>query len=496
VTLRGPVVPSLPEEQPVAGVTTPADPGGEVAVPGASLGNPAADASRGNPVTGAAGAARDRSVTGKPEPMPSDRTATTWQADPDVVRVQRRTVRMLIAAQVVGGIGIGAGASLGALLAEAVTGSEATAGLARTCATLGAAVVALPLALLASQRGRRIALGLGWAVAAVGAVVLVVSAAAMNVPLLIIGMLLFGAGTATNLQSRFAATDLAEPRHRARALSVVVWSTTIGSVLGPNLAGPGRTFADWFGVPATAGGFVISAVVLAAGAIAMWVFLRPDPLLTAHHHARLSGTPHTRQHSLAVTARAIAASPLTRFAFVTVVLGHTVMAAVMTMTPVHMADHGASLELIGMTISVHVLGMYAFSPVVGMISDRIGRVPAILIGQCVFVASAVIAGLSGSSTALVTAGLFLLGLGWSFSLVAGSTLLGESVDEAIRPTVQGTADMAMNMLAAVAAGVSGVIQSSIGFGGLNAVAGVLTIPVLLLMIVTGVSGRRVAQLRL
>jgi MFS family permease len=477
VTARGPVVPSLPEEQPVAGVTTPADPAGEVAVTGGPGADPVA-------VTVPPGAA-------------AARAATSWQAAPDVAGIQRRTVWMLMAAQVIGGIGIGAGASLGALLAEAVTGSEATAGLARTCSTLGAAVVALPLALLASRRGRRIALGLGWALAAVGAVLLVASAATMNVPLLIIGMLLFGAGTATNLQSRFAATDLAEPRHRARALSVVVWSTTIGSVLGPNLAGPGRAVASWFGVTATAGGFVISAMVLAAGALAMWVFLRPDPLLTAQHHARLAGSPHARpQRSLSVTARAIAASPLTRFAFVTVVLGHTVMAAVMTMTPVHMADHGASLELIGMTISVHVLGMYAFSPVVGMISDRIGRVPAILIGQCVFVASAVIAGLSGSSTVLVTAGLFLLGLGWSFALVAGSTLLGESVDEAIRPTVQGTADMAMNMLAAVAAGVSGVIQSSIGFGGLNAVAGVLTIPVLLLMIITGVSGRRVAQLRL
>jgi MFS family permease len=358
-------------------------------------------------------------------------------------------------------------------------------------------VVALPLALLATRRGRRLALGLGWALAGIGAVLLVVSSAISDIPVLIIGMLLFGAGTATNLQSRYAATDLAEPRHRARALSMVVWSTTVGSVLGPNLAGPGRAVASWLGVPSISGGFVISAVVLAAGAVAMWVFLRPDPLLTAQHHARLAGTPHVRTgRSLTVTARAIGASPLTRFAFVTVVLGHTVMAAVMTMTPVHMADHGASLELIGMTISVHVLGMYAFSPVVGMISDRIGRVRAILIGQVVFVASAVVAGLSGSSTAMVTAGLFLLGLGWSFSLVAGSTLLGESVDEAIRPTVQGTADMAMNLLAAVAAGLSGVIQSAFGFGGLNAVAGLLTIPVLLLMIITGVAGRRVAELRM
>ena len=402
---------------------------------------------------------------------------------------------MLIVAQIVGGIGIGAGASLGALLAEQVTDSESWAGLARTSSTLGAALVALPLAMLAARRGRNTALGLGWALASIGAVLLVLSAVHSNVPLLVIGMLMFGSGTATNLQSRYAATDLAQPPHRARTLSLVVWSTAIGSVLGPNLSGVGATVAGWSGLPALAGGFVISAVVLGLGAVAMWVFMRPDPLLTAQRHAPGAGSNTRKQRSLSVTMRAIADSPVTRFAFVTIVLGQTVMAAVMTMTPVHMADYGAGLDIIGFTISVHVLGMFGFSPVVGIISDRIGRIPAILIGQAIFVASAVIAGLAGSSTALVTIGLFLLGLGWSFSLIAGSALLAESVPEAIRPTVQGTGDMAMNGLAAVAAGMSGLIMATLGFGGLNAIAGLLTIPVLLLMILTTVSGKRVAELR-
>ncbi len=426
------------------------------------------------------------------DPLRPDRPI--WQADGQIVRAQRRVMRMLIAAQIVGGIGIGAGASLGSLLAEAVTGSEATAGLARTGSTLGAAVVALPLALLASRRGRRVALGLGWALACVGAVLLVVSAALGDVPLLIAGMLLFGSGNATSLQSRFAATDLAHPRHRARALSIVMWSTTVGTVLGPNLAGPGVWVASLFQVPAESGGFVIAAVVVAIGAVILWVFLRPDPLLTAQRLAARAdtGPPRARQ-GLAAGVRIIFSSPVTRFAFVSVVLGQTVMAAVMTMTPVHMAHHGASLELVGMTISVHVLGMYAFSPIVGMISDRIGQVRAIVLGQAVFLASAVISGLSGPSTALVTAGLFLLGLGWSFALVAGSTLLGESVDESVRTAVQGTTDTAMNLLAAVAAGVSGVVQSAFGFGGLNVVAALLTVPVLAMVLLGRM--RRTAGLR-
>jgi MFS family permease len=431
-------------------------------------------------------AAGDGPVAGGTAVEPGGRE---WQADPAVIRIQRRSVRMLVAAQVVGGVGIGAGASLGALLAEQVTRSESMAGLARTCTTLGAAAIALPLAMLARRRGRNTALGLGWALASLGGIVLVFSAATLNVPLLVLGMLMFGCGTAVNLQSRYAAIDLARPASRGRTLSLVVWSTTIGSVVGPNLASPGARVAAWFDLPKLSGGYLISGAVLVLGAVAMFVFMRPDPLLTAQ---RYSGSPdgagNGRQRNLRVTLHAIGASPVTRFAFVTVALGHTVMAAIMTMTPVHMMDHGSTLTLVGMAISVHVLGMYAFSPVVGILSDRIGRTLTVLIGQGIFVLAAVFGAVSGSSTVLVTIGLFLVGLGWSFSLVAGSTLLAESVPESVRPTVQGTSDMVMNLMAAVAAGGSGFVQELAGFGGLNFVAALLTIPVLVLYL--GVTVRR------
>lgn len=411
-----------------------------------------------------------------------------WQAEPEVVRVQRRTVRMLICAQIIGGVGIGAGASMGALLAEAVTNSESMAGLARTSSTLGAALVAIPLALLASRRGRRISLGSGWLLAAVGGVALVLSAALGSVIVLIIGMLMFGSGTATNMQSRYAATDIAMPARRAGTLSLVVWSTTIGAVLGPNLSGPGKAVAEALGLPVLAGAFVISAVVLAGGAVLMLAFMRPDPLLLARRHTPAAVTapgtsPPKRNMRAALTA--ISSSTIARFALVAVVLGHTVMAAVMTMTPVHMFHHGASLEIVGMTISVHVLGMYAFSPLVGRLADNWGRVPVIVSGQGLFIFSAVLAGLSGSSTVLVTAGLLMLGLGWSCTLVAGSALLVESVPDYIRTSVQGTSDMLMNVSAAIAAGISGPLQTAWGFGGLNVVAAALTLPVLLLLIGLG-----------
>ncbi|MEO6956380.1 MAG: MFS transporter [Antricoccus sp.] len=415
-------------------------------------------------------------------------TPAEWQSDPDIQRIQKRTVRVLILSQIIGGVGVGAAASMGSLLAESITNSESLAGIARTSSTLGAAVVGLPLALLAIRRGRRGALSLGWAVAALGGIVLVVAAVTSSVVLLVLGMLMFGSGSATNLQSRYAAADLAAPSHRARALSMVVWSTTIGSVLGPNLAGPGAVVARSLSIPSLSGAFVIASVALVIAAIVMAILLRPDPLLEARSRDAAAVAAETGRelearepHNLRAILALIAKTPAARFAFVVVILGHTVMGAVMTMTPVHMSMHGASLSLVGLTISAHVLGMFAFSPFVGALADRWGRVQTIVAGQGLFVLSAIFAGLSGGSVVLVTIGLFLLGLGWSFSLVAGSAMLSDSVPTSIRPAVQGTADTSMNIVSAIAAGLSGPILMGWGFGGLNIVAAVLVIPVLLLL---------------
>lgn len=423
-----------------------------------------------------------------------DTDTEAWLGHPEVRIVQRRTVRSLIGAQIVGGIGIGAGASMGSLLAEAVTDSESMAGLARTATTLGAALAAIPLAILANRRGRRVSLGSGWAIAAVGAAGLVLAAAVNSVTILIVGMLLFGFGSATNLQSRYAATDIALPNKRARTLSIVLWSTAIGAVLGPNLSGPGVAVANLLGVPTLAGAFVIATVALTIGALGIWVFLRPDPLqMIRKHEPQAAAAPGTAppKRNMRAALQAVSVSPVARFALVAIVLGHTTMAAVMTMTPVHMYHHDASLELVGMTISVHVLGMYAFSPVVGWLADKWGRVQVIALGQVLFVAAAIFAGTSCSSVLRVTIGLLLLGIGWSCSLVAGSSLLVESVPVHVRTSVQGTSDMLMNVAAAIAAGVSGPLQTIWGFGGLNTAATILTVPVLILLGTRGV--RRSAE---
>jgi len=410
--------------------------------------------------------------------------STAWQDEPGVVAAQRRTVWVLVAAQVTGGVGTGAAASMAVLLAESVTASESMAGIARTASTVGAAAVGLPLAMLAIRRGRRIALGLGWTVAFVGGLLLIASAIERSVVLLVLGMLMFGSGSATNLQTRYAAADLAPPLRRARALAVAVWATTIGAVLGPNLGGPGTAVARVLGLPELAGAFVISGASLLVAIGVITVLLRPDPLLLARRREHVATVDEGRPRSptgVRALLRIVASSPRARFAFAAIVFSQTAMTAVMTMTPVHMSHHGASLTVVGLTISAHIVGMFAFSPLVGILADRWGPGRTVVLGQAVFVASAAVSGLAGGSVVGITVGLFLLGLGWSASLVAGSSLLGSSVPAGVRPAVQGLADTGMNVVSAVAAGLSGPVLAGWGFGPLNLLAGLLVVPVLVLL---------------
>lgn len=386
-----------------------------------------------------------------------------------------------MSAQVVAGVGMGSMISSGGLLVEHLSGSQATAGLATTLATLGAALLSVPLAALSRARGRRTGLGAGWLIAAAGALTVPLAAGAGLLPVTLLGMLLIGAASAANLQSRYAATDLAEPRARAGALSLVVWSTTLGSVLGPNLSGPGAVLARPLGLPDAAGTFVFSVVAFLLGWLIIHTGLRPDPLLLAQEQQPEPSDPHERKERFAARMRTalrhVAASPAALTGLAALVLGHAVMVSVMTMTPVHLAHEGASLSIVGFTISLHVAGMYALSPLVGRAADRFGRVPVILLGQVVYVAATLLAGTAGNRQWAVAAGLFLLGAGWSCATVAGSTLLSESVDAAHRPEVQGMSDTLMNLVGAAGGALSGALTAVYGYGGLNAAAAVLALPV-------------------
>lgn len=419
---------------------------------------------------------------------------TTWLELPDVVRARRRTTATLLAAQVLGTLGLGAAPSVGVLLAEEVTSSETWAGIARSATTVGAALAAFPLGALAARRGRAVALGLAWGAAAAGAALLVLAAQAGSTAVLVLGMLALGLGTAASLQARFAATDLAEPHLRGRALSLVVWVGTVGAVLGPNLGVPGGRVEAGTGLAPLTGAFAIAAVLLVATSVVVAVGMRPDPLLLAQRHtataAQAGPTPPPGRAGVAQALRHVRASPSAVLALTALVLAHVAMVSVMTMTPVHLVHHGHGVSVVGLTISLHVLGMFALSPVVGAAADRWGPVPVVVVGEGILLLAAAVNAAGAASMGAVAAGLTLLGLGWSVVTVPASTLLTESVPAPSRPLVQGTGDALMNAAAAVGAIASGPLLALVGFPGLATVSAATTVPVLLLVLRSAARRRR------
>lgn len=391
----------------------------------------------------------------------------------DTRTVQSRTVRVLFCAQVLSGLGMGAGMSIGSLLAYEVTGDEGLAGLSRIISGVCVGLFAVPLARLAAARGRRPALVTGWLVAAVGALVLVGAVAWHQLALLFVGMGLFSAGSASGLMTRFAATDLAEPQRRASTLSLVVWATTLGSVLGPNLAAPGAVVGRVLGIADIAGAYLLAAIGTLAAAALVFVALRPDPLVLANRDA----PPGPARKGLS-GLRPAWAHPDLRLALVTMVCAQFVMAAVMVLTPVHMKLVGLSLSTVGLTMSLHIGGMYAFSPVVGWLVDRLGERRVIAIGLAVFASSLVAAWFAGAALWRLNLALFPLGLGWSLCNVAGSALLTRTAPAAERTQVQGAADTCSSWAAALAAGASGPVMGVVHYSGLAGFAALGLVPVL------------------
>lgn len=383
---------------------------------------------------------------------------------------------MLVVSQILGGLGVAIGIALAPMLATEVTGSEALSGLAPTASVAGTALLSLPLAALMTSRGRRPGLVLAYLIGALGGALVVLGTVARSFPLLLLGMAAFGAGSSANLQARFAAADLVGPERRGRAISTVVWATTIGSVVGPNIAAPaGRVFRGT-PVPETAGPYLWSAVAFLLAGVVVAVLLRPDPLLTARALAPRSAQGG-RKRSLRDGVAAVRESPMAGLALGTVTVSHTAMVSIMVMTPVHLGGHGAGLQLIGLVISGHIAGMYAFSPVMGWLADRFGRLSVIGLAVGLLSCASLLAGTAGPRHGQTALGLFVLGLGWSAGMIAGSALLTDSVPQDARAAVQGLSDLTMNAAAGIGGATAGVIVAQWGYGPLNAIGAALLLPV-------------------
>ncbi len=401
----------------------------------------------------------------------------TTAAAPARAGLQRRVVVTLVGSQMLGGVGVASGITVASLLAADLAGDETWAGLANTFQVLGSALIAIPVARLMAARGRRPGLLAGYAIALAGAAVVLVAVVARNFPLLLLGSLMFGGATTANNQARYAAADLAEERHRGRDLSIVVWATTVGAVLGPNLTGPGADVADLFGLPPLAGGFVFSLVGFALAAALLATRLRPDPLLVARQLAHVddSETPEHKSHGSVIRGlRVIARYPAASMGLVAAAVAHAVMVSIMVMTPLHMQHGHAELRVIGFVISMHVLGMFAFSPLVGLAVDRLGGLTVALAGAGILIGAGVLAAASqeGWSVRLMIA-LILLGLGWSCAYVSGSTMLAAAVPVAERAGAQGAADLTMGLVAGGAGAFAGVVVDHFGYHELGLGAAVL-----------------------
>lgn len=390
------------------------------------------------------------------------------------VDVRKNTLRTLSAAQIISGLGVAGAVPAGALLVLDISGSEPLAGLAQTFSVLGSALMAIPLANLTQRGGRRTALATGYSIGAVGGIITVVGGAARIFPLIFLGILLVGAASAASYQSRFAATDLAEERHRGRDLSYVVWAGTVGSVLGPNLVGLTSSMAHSLGLPRLTGPYLVACVMLIIGALVIFIFLRPDPYLFSRVEAHILLTG--RKGSTRLALKTIRESKTASLALLAIVVGHIVMGSIMVMTPIQMHHYQDSLAIIGLVISVHIAGMYAFSPLMGWLSDKFGPPKVILLGVLILITAATIAGTAPMDGAgILGAGLFLLGLGWSATLVAGSTLLAQSVPIELRPSVQGASDLMMNGAGALAGALSGLV---VAFGSYGLLCALAVVPVL------------------
>ncbi|WP_022891082.1 MFS transporter [Agromyces subbeticus] len=412
------------------------------------------------------------------------------------------SLTVLVVNQLLAGVGVASGIAVAALLVDELTGAVALAGLAQSSSVLGAAVTAIPLARLAVRSGRHVALATGYALALAGAVLVVAAAASGWVLLVFLGLAAFGAGAAAGLQARFAATEIAAAGFEARSMSLVLWATTLGSVAGPLLAATGDSVGIALGLPPLVGPFLFSGVAFALSTLLVATLLRlPKPGTMATDAA----APPLDSASVATPAeespapslepgegahaaperpigawqalRTAVRDPRALFAILAIVCSHTVMIGVMVMTPVHMTAHGLSLSLVGVVLSIHIIGMYGASPLVGWLVDKMGPPRVIATGAGILIVAALIGILSpADDMLLIPLALGLLGLGWSCGLIGGSTLLTTSVEPEVRVPLQGATDAAMNLAAAASAALSGVVLGAAGFAGVNVVALLVLVP--------------------
>jgi MFS family permease len=389
--------------------------------------------------------------------------------------VPRRGVLLatLFAAQVFGSTGHSVGMAVGGIMAASITGTNAWSGVPVAVGALGAALASWPLSRLMGRFGRRPGLAIGYGIAVVGSLLGIAGVFTGDFVLFLVGMTLFGISNTSNLLARYAAADITPPARRGRAMGLIVWGSTVGSIVGPNLMQPAVSAGALLGLSPVASAFLISVAGYALAAILVEVLLRPDPLTIARRlEAPAAGTPPEAARPFG----AIVQDVRVRLAFGTLMAGQLVMIGTTSTSPVYLHDHGHHVGTIGLAVAMHLGGMYVASPLSGWLSDRFGRGVMIAMGGLVLLLAMAIAGLAPSSdSGLVMVGLALNGVGWNFAFVAGSALLTDALSPNERASIQGLADLVMGLLGAMGSAAGGLVLGAWGFGALNALGAAVVV---------------------
>jgi len=380
----------------------------------------------------------------------------------------------LFVAQVCGSTGQSIVLAVGSILAASITGTNTWSGLPVAVGALGTALASWPLARLMARSGRRPGLALGYSLAIVGALLGMAGVAVRSFPLMLAGMALFGIASTSNLLARYAAADVSTGAQRGRAMGLIVWGSTVGSMIGPNLMGPALRVGALLGIESTASAFLVSVAGYALGALLIQIFLRPDPLTLARQAQEIADAGVT-----AVTARSLGVilnDVRVQIALATLAVSQFAMISTTSTSPLYLHDQGHNVQTIGLAVSLHLAGMYVTSPLAGWLSDRLGRLLIIGAGAVILILAVMLAGLApGSDRLLVILALFLNGVGWNMAFVAGSALLTDALAPNERASVQALADLFMGLMGALGSATGGMILGIWGFAILNAVGAVLVL---------------------
>ena len=385
--------------------------------------------------------------------------------------------------QIAGSAALAAAVTVGAFVIQDILGqTTAWGGVASATVTMGTAFMSQMLARLMNVRGRRNGLQAGYLFAIFGGFIAGYGAETKTLWIFLFGLFVFGNGQASNLLSRYAAADLATTDQRGRAMSRILFASTFGAVFGPLLIKPAEQAGmQWFGWGQYTGPWIFAGVFFLTSLINTTLRLRPDPLEVAGRLNRQADVD-APTNLFSDAFKAIQASGDAKIAVIAMVISQMAMVAVMTMTPVHLRLHDHE-TVSAYIISLHIAGMYAFSPLVGRFADRRGRLTTIQVGALILMGATVLSSLSGDSPILLFPALWLLGVGWSFGLIGGSSLLVDSIDQQIRVRVQGAADLMMSFCGGLAGFSSGFIRKAVGYHVLSNI-GTLLAGVLLVIVMT------------